>query len=96
MIGEPEIRNLAETLVRRHGGDARLIATQARLRARQQQDMAMERAWDLVLGAIKEKLAPPPHEIGSAEEARRILVQLSPLQDDLSFGFGLSLPAYPS
>lgn len=52
MAIEPEVRHLAEALLRKHGGDARHIAAQARLRARQGRDTATESAWSLVLQAL--------------------------------------------
>jgi hypothetical protein len=73
---EPEIRKLAEGLLARHGADARHLAAQARLRARQGGDVATERAWSLVLKAIAEMKEPARDEIGSIEDVRAILRRL--------------------
>ena len=74
MADAPEIAQLAESLVRKHGRDARMIATRARLAARQQHDAATEKAWDLVLREITSLL--DPH--GSSRDARALLMRLDP------------------
>ncbi len=88
MALDPEIASYAQSLIGRYGRDAKHIANQGRLSARQKGDKAGDRAWSLILHAISDALENRRPGEADGGELRDLLGRLDRFANPLGRGKG--------
>jgi len=88
MALDPEIASYARTLIERYGRDARNVALQGRISARQKGDKAGDRAWSLILHAISDALENRAPGEADGGELRDLLGRLDRFANPLGRGKG--------